>query len=110
MKAESISNDQSIPQKALIFIPDISGFTKFVTYTEVSHAQHIIQELLEILIDSNKINLELSEIEGDAILFYRFGKPPRVEEMTQQVKEMFSRFHMHLKKYERNRICNCGAC
>ncbi len=110
MKAAPNTIDQSIPQKALIFIPDISGFTKFVTDTEVSHAQHIIQELLELLIDSNKIGLELSEIEGDAILFYRFGKAPNVGEMTQQVKEMFSKFHMHLKKYERNRICNCGAC
>jgi len=102
--------EESAPQQALIFIPDISGFTQFVTETEVSHSKHIIEELLEILIDSNKIGLEVSEIEGDAILFYRFGNAPTAHDLTEQVKEMFSKFHMHLKKYERHRVCNCGAC
>ena len=104
------SNNSSAPQQALIFIPDISGFTKFVTDTEINHAKHIIEELLEILIDSNQIGLEVSEIEGDAILFYRFGKAPSSADMLRQVEEMFSKFHTHLKKYEKHRICNCGAC
>ncbi len=104
------SNTISAAQQALIFIPDISGFTQFVTDTEVNHAKHIIEELLEILIDSNNIGLEVSEIEGDAILFYRFGKAPTVDDMLGQVREMFSKFHQHLKKYERHRVCNCGAC
>ncbi len=109
MKTTS-STDAAEPRQALIFIPDISGFTRFVTDTEISHAKHIIGELLEILMDANKIGLEVSEIEGDAILFYRFGKAPSAEDMMNQVKEMFSRFHMHLKKYESHRVCNCGAC
>lgn len=57
-------------QQALIFIPDISGFTQFVSDTEINHAHHITEELLEILIDANRIGLLVSEIEGDAILFY----------------------------------------
>src|SRR5687767_3291041 len=109
MKSSSQTEAQG-PQEALIFIPDISGFTKFVTDTEVSHAKHIIEELLEIIIDANKIGLEVSEVEGDAILFYRFGKAPTSPDLTDQIKEMFSKFHTHLKKYERQRICNCGAC
>ena len=58
------------------FIPDISGFTRFVNETEIDHSRLIIQELLEILINSNQIGLEVSEIEGDAILFYKFGESP----------------------------------
>ena len=55
--------------KGLIFIPDISGFTRFVNETEIEHSRLIIQELLETLISANSIGLEISEIEGDAILF-----------------------------------------
>lgn len=102
--------DNGSPQPALIFIPDISGFTDFVTNTEISHSQHIIEELLETLMDANDIGLEVSEIEGDAILFYRFGKAPTAAELLAQVQKMFVRFHAHLKKYETHRICNCGAC
>ena len=31
---------------AFIFIPDISGFTKFITQTEIKHSNHIISELV----------------------------------------------------------------
>jgi len=52
--------------RSLLFIPDISGFTKFVQTTEVEHSQHVISELLEVLISANTQELKLAEIEGDA--------------------------------------------
>ena len=55
--------------KGLIFIPDINEFTNFVTNTEIEHSR---QELLEILIDSNSLGLEISEVEGDAILIREY--------------------------------------
>ena len=67
-------------QPALLFMPDISGFTQFVSETEISHSQHIVQELLEIIIDSNHLNLQISEIEGDAIFFYKPGDKPDLKE------------------------------
>ena len=97
-------------QPALLFMPDISGFTQFVSETEVMHSQHIVQELLEILIDSNHLNLQVSEIEGDAIFFYKPGDKPDLKSLLQQVEKMFTRFHAHLKLYEHQRICPCGAC
>jgi hypothetical protein len=100
----------NIPQPALLFVPDISGFTQFVQATDVIHSQHIIEELLEKLIEANEIGLQVSEVEGDAILFYRFGNPPTSEEFFQQVRKMFIAFHSHLKLYETQRICQCGAC
>ena len=69
------------PDNILFFIPDISGFTKFVTETEVSHSQHIIQELLELIVDANQLGLEVSEFEGDAVLFVRPGAPPSLDEL-----------------------------
>ena len=56
--------------KSLLFIPDITGFTEFVNNTEIEHGQHIISELLEKIIDSNELSMEISEVEGDAVLFY----------------------------------------
>jgi hypothetical protein len=53
-----------------ILIPDISGFTKFVDETEFSVGREIIKELLTEIISSNSLDLHISEIEGDAVLFY----------------------------------------
>lgn len=95
---------------ALLFIPDISGFTQFVNDTEITHSQFIIQELLETLIDSDSLGMKVSEIEGDAILFYRPGDAPEPKALAEQAKRMFFAFHQRLKSYERDRICPCQAC
>jgi hypothetical protein len=97
-------------QNTLFFIPDISGFTKFITETEVSHSKHIISELLELIIDSNQLGLQVSEIEGDAIFFYRPGTVPYLADIAEQAKKMFIEFHSRLKMYEQYGICQCGAC
>jgi class 3 adenylate cyclase len=96
--------------KGLLFIPDISGFTRFVNEIELEHCQHIIQQLLEVLINANQTGLEVSEIEGDAILFYKFGEPLELEALYRQVERMFCEFHRHLNAYDQRRICQCRAC
>ena len=100
----------SVPQPMLIFIPDITGFSKFVNDTDITHSQHIIEELLEILINANEIGLEVSEIEGDAVLFYKQGPLSTMDKLLSQVESMYSKFHTHIKRYEHTRICQCGAC
>lgn len=96
--------------KGLLFIPDISGFTRFINETEIDHSRLIIQELLELLINANQVGLEVSEIEGDAILFYKFGEAPRLDELYRQVEKMFCDFHRQLMAYDYRRFCQCKAC
>jgi len=52
----------------------------------------------------------VSEIEGDAVLFFREGAPPRLDEIMRQTKRTFTAFHQHLRLIERDRVCQCGAC
>jgi len=96
--------------KSLLFIPDISGFTKFVQTTEVAHSQHVIAELLEVLIEANTEELQLAEVEGDALFFYREGELLSQEKLLAQIETMFTAFTGHLKLLEKNRICPCNAC
>ena len=96
--------------RGLLFIPDISGFTRFINETEIDHSRLIIQELLETLINANELGLELSEIEGDAILFYKFGEVPPMQELFKQVEKMFCNFHQSIIAYDQRRFCQCVAC
>ena len=95
---------------SFIFLPDISGFTRFVHTTESEHSQHIIAELLEVLIDNQTLGLTLAEIEGDAIFYFKNESVPAPEELFEQVRRLFLAFHDHLQQYEVDRICDCGAC
>ena len=95
---------------ALIFIPDISGYTKFITETETRHSKHIISELIEVILNANRLGMEVSEIEGDAVLFFKKGDPPKLTELIEQAKKMFLDFHVQLKIIQRDNVCQCGAC
>ncbi|GAB5474925.1 MAG: hypothetical protein Mars2KO_30240 [Maribacter sp.] len=97
-------------EKSFLFLPDISGFTKFVQSTEVEHSQHVIAELLEVLIAANTQDLKLAEIEGDALFFYKENEIPSQERLLAQIETMFTAFYSHLKLLETNRICPCNAC
>src|SRR5262252_3558315 len=98
------------PQPAFMFMPDISGFTQFVNETEIFHSQQIVQELLETLIECNQIGLQVQEIEGDAIFFYKLGDKPDMTTLPKQVEIMFTAFHQHIRLYDQQRICPCQAC
>jgi uncharacterized protein YndB with AHSA1/START domain len=95
---------------ATILIPDISGYTEFLSKTELDHSSHIINELLELLVESNRTGFTLSEIEGDALLYYRKGQAVAFDGITRQCLEMFNNFHSRIKLIERDSICQCGAC
>ena len=93
----------------LLFIPDISGFTDFVNTNEISHSEHIITELLEVIINSDQNKMIVSEIEGDAVFFYK-DRIPDTTTLIEQCIYTYKNFHNHLNRYDVERICRCGAC
>lgn len=80
----------------LICIPDISGFTKFMSSTDIELSAKVIPALLNKIIYSNNIGLKVSEIEGDAILFYKTGQLPTFEELVEQCKFFYTEFYKQL--------------
>lgn len=59
--------------QAFIILIDISGYTKFIHKHRVSliHAERIITELLESVIDASEHPLILNKLQGDAARFMR---------------------------------------
>src|SRR5688500_11939502 len=79
--------------KGLIIIPDISGFTSFVKAMDNGLGMSITSDLLTAIIDNNPLNIELSEIEGDALLFYKLGQPIEITELFSGLKKMYEAFN-----------------
>ena len=96
-------------QQATILIPDISGYTRFLTKTELSHSTHIVNELLQVIADTLMPRFTLAEIEGDALLTYTQGRISQ-QELEEICREAFLNFHYFLKVIERDSVCRCGAC
>ena len=83
-------------KSTLICIPDISGFTRFMSDTNIELSAKVIPALLNEIIYANEIGLKVSEIEGDAVLFFRRGELPPFEELIRQCKLFFSQFYEKL--------------
>lgn len=94
---------------ALILIPDISGFTKYIASSEIVHSQDKIALLLESILENNTLNFKVSEIEGDAILFYSLEFPFTAEEIFLQCKLMFDKFHQKIEEFKLSG-CMCNSC
>jgi hypothetical protein len=97
--------------QSLLFISDITGYSKFVYSTEEQqHSRLIISELLEGLIDSNMLAMELVEIEGDALYYFKQDYIPSENDLLIQSEQMYNWFHNYLQSLEQKRICLCAAC
>lgn len=99
-----------MPTPATILIPDISGFTDFMTSTEQEHASHLISSFLETIVKNVDSSFEISEIEGDAVLLFKKGKPASKQEILDQCIQIFNAFHTERKMIQQVVLCPCGAC
>lgn len=102
-------------QNAVIVLTDISGYTRFLKLHGLAlvHAESIITELMNSIIDHTDHPLILNKLEGDAALFYALADadPQAVAERTlRQVHGFFQAFNTRKKEIDVDGLCNCGAC
>ncbi|MGI9667092.1 MAG: DUF2652 domain-containing protein [Acidimicrobiia bacterium] len=92
-------------------IADISGYTQFLTTSELDHANGIIGELLNAVIGSIQAPLEVSGIEGDAVFMYGV-KPEDMQGQTvlESVELLYCSFASTLETMVLNTTCQCNAC
>lgn len=89
-------------QEGIILIPDFSGFTEFVFNTKLYTGEYIVRQLLSTLIDVNDQYFEISEIEGDAILFYRYDKSPSYQSISKILWKMRNAFNKKIKELSKS--------
>jgi hypothetical protein len=103
--------------RGVLILADISGYTHFsrLHYTSLLHAEQIITELMESIIQSAEFPLQVGQLEGDAVLLFVEAPAGResvaVTEAARQVQQCFSAFNLR----ERSLIacdagCACQAC
>ncbi len=101
---------------AYLVVVDISGYTRFVTKRSLTlaHAEQIVSDLINAVLDQARHPLVLNKLEGDAAMLYRELQPGDVaaaRDVLGQVRSFFPAFRAcsaTLREDRRN--CNCDAC
>jgi hypothetical protein len=94
-----------------LVLADISGFTAFVTATELEHGPPLIAELLEEVMRALSPPLEIQEVEGDAVFALgpdRVLVPPAI--LLDVAEDAFLAFRHRQRELEADTSCSCEAC
>ena len=96
----------------LIVIPDISGYTKFVTRScfALSHAHLVVTELLAAVMSAGSRVLMPMRLEGDAVVFHADAEKVQPVLVGKAVVEILNAFYRRRGELARENICRCGVC
>lgn len=98
-------------QQGYLVLADISGYTAFLTGTEIEHAQGIIQELTTLIRERLTPPMRFVKLEGDAVFCYApdaaFSDGERLVELLEVCYVDFSN---RLLNMARAATCHCTAC
>ncbi|WP_437373562.1 DUF2652 domain-containing protein [Maribacter litoralis] len=86
--------------EGIIFIVDISGYSKFVKEIDNEIGAIVISDLLHTIIKANYLSFRISEIEGDAILFYKLDHIYPVGKILLQFEVMLKAFNKRINYYK----------
>src|SRR3989440_5662962 len=106
MSATNAATFSGLQEGALV-LADISGYSKFIAQTEVDHSWSILHELLDTMVRSLSGRMDVSQVEGDAILFISGLSTP---EVIAAVEGTFVAFHRRLRDMQAVTTCPCSAC
>jgi uncharacterized protein YndB with AHSA1/START domain len=94
-----------------LVIADISGYTQFLTESELDHANGIIGDLLNSIVGAMQAPLAVSSIEGDAIFMYgEMADGMSGQTILESVELLYCAFAAALENMVLNTTCRCNAC
>jgi hypothetical protein len=98
-------------KKGYFILTDISGYTEFLTRSELDHAQEALQSLFDVQLDHIKHPFVISGFRGDAIFMYvpetHFCEP---QTLLESLENLYFVFADTLRQMIYNTTCKCRAC
>ena len=94
-----------------LLISDITGYTSFLSHSELEHAQDSLRTLVNLLIEHTRLPLVISNLEGDAVLSYALqGDYKQGQTLVDMMEETYVAFRRALELMVLNTSCTCQAC
>jgi hypothetical protein len=101
----------STSRQGFLLIADITGYTMFLSKSELEHAQEILQTLLELLIDHTRPPLTISRLAGDAVISYALqGTALQGQTFVEMIEHTYVAFRRAVELMALNNTCQCNAC
>lgn len=94
-----------------LVLADISGYTAFLTGTELEHSHAIVTELTKLIRSTLVPPLRFVKLEGDAVFCFADADAfPNGEQLVELVESCYFDFSGRLLDMTRSTTCECDAC
>jgi hypothetical protein len=94
-----------------LLIADITGYTMYLTQSELEHAQEILSALLQIIVKSIRPPLVISRLAGDAVISYGLSDHAvQGQTFIEMIENIYVAFQKAIKLMVLNNNCQCNAC
>jgi Protein of unknown function (DUF2652) len=98
-------------REGYLLLADISGYTAFLTGTELEHSHEIIRELAALIRERLAPPMRFVKREGDAIFCYaESGTFREGERLVEMIEACYFDFSNRLLDMARATTCRCNAC
>ena len=105
-----VSQDQQV-RKGYLLLADISGYTAFLTGTELEHANAIVRELTTLVRIRLSPPMRFLKLEGDAVFCHADEASfEHGERLVELIEACYFDFSNRLLDMERETTCGCAAC
>jgi len=100
-----------LAETGFLLIADITGYTMFLTRSELDHAQGILDALFKSIFAEIKAPIVLSNLQGDAALAYLpDAHVPQRQFPLDAIERIYCSFADMLSAMRLNTTCMCNAC
>lgn len=94
-----------------LLIADITGYTWYLSASELEHAQETLTELLELLVDETRPPLVISRLAGDAVISYGLHEHfLQGQTFIEIMENTYVAFRKMVELMIMNNTCRCNAC
>lgn len=100
-----------VEQTGYLLIADITGYTTYLTRSELEHAEQTLTALMELLVDQTPPPMSVAQLEGDAVLSYAIDDVmPSGQTFIETIDTIYVEFRRALELMVINTSCDCNAC
>src|SRR6266849_9705965 len=100
----------SIPETGFLVIADLTGYTAYLTGSEIEHAPAIAGDLLETIVGRLEPPFRLTKFEGDAAFLFAGDGRADGSLLLDALDAAYVAFRRRLRSIDQATSCDCNSC
>ena len=98
------------PETGLLLIADLSGYTAYLSQSEIEHAPTIAGDLLETVVGRLEPPFRLAKFEGDAAFLFAEDGRADASLLLDAIEAAYVAFRRRLRSIDQATSCDCNSC